>query len=148
MIVRRKRSSRSNRGASLLELIAASAVVAICLVGALRLMRDTMAVSSDIETADLMTTLCASKLEQALAQTASSWSTTTDAGDFSSMGYSNIRFSVTKSDSAGNGGITNRLMALTATVWQDTNSNSALDTGERRVVFSSKLAKMQLYTGT
>jgi hypothetical protein len=146
MNFRRKPRQNARRGASLIEVIVTGIVVAVTLVPALRMMRDSLAVNVQTETADAMTTFCASKLEQALAQTCATWTTGTDTGTFSTEGYASLRYSVVKSDLPPSGGISNRLMAITATVWNDSNGNGVLDSSERRIVFASKVAKMQTYT--
>jgi len=136
---------RRRRGNTLVELVAATTVLAIALVPALRLMRDALAVEEDIEYAAAMSTLCVARLEQSLASTAASWNTTTESGSYSTLGYSRLKYSVTKSDAPANGGLTNQLLAITATVWDDVDSDNVLDTGEKRVQFSSKLAKLAMY---
>jgi Tfp pilus assembly protein PilE len=136
---------RQRKGNTLIELVAATTVLAIALVPALRLMRDALAVEEEIEYASAMATLCASQLEQSLAKTSASWNTSSESGNYSSIGYARLKYSVTKSDAPANGGLTNQLLAITATVWDDTDSDNALDSGERRVQFSTKLAKLAVY---
>lgn len=133
------------RGNTLIELVAASTVLAIALVPALRLMRDALSVEEDIEYAAAMSTLCAGQLEQSLAKTSAAWNTATEGGSYSAIGYPRLKYSVTKSDAPANGGLTNRLLAITATVWDDADNNNVLDAGEKRVQFSSKLAKLAVY---
>lgn len=133
------------KGNTLIELVAATTVLAIALVPALRLMRDALAVEEDIEYAAAMSTLCVNQLEQSLSKTAAAWNTTAESGNYSTLGYSRLKYSVSKSDAPANGGLTNQLIAITATVWDDADSDNVLDTGEKRVQFSSKLAKMAVY---
>jgi hypothetical protein len=144
----RATAARKRRGNTLLEVIAASLVLSIALVPALRIMRDALAVEDDLEYANVLATLCASRLEQSLASTAASWNTTTDTGNFASVGYSRIRYSVTKSDLPANGGITGSLIALTCTVWDDADGNGVLGTSEKKVQFSTKLAKLAAYNAS
>ena len=125
--------------------MAATVIITTALVPAMRLMRDSLAVEDDLEYASAMSTLCANQLEQCLASTAATWSTGTLSGNFSAQGYSFIKYSVTRSDSAGSGGITNQLMAITCTVWNDANANGTLDSGEKSVQMSTKLAKLAMY---
>ena len=133
------------KGNTLIELVAATTVLAIALVPALRLMRDALAVEEEIEYAAAMSTLCVNQLEQSLAKTEAAWNTTAESGSYSSLGYSRLKYTVSKSDAPANGGLTNRLIAITATVWDDADSDNVLDTGEKRVQFSSKLAKLAVY---
>lgn len=136
---------RHRRGNTLIELVAATTVLAIALVPALRLMRDALAVEEEVEYASAMATLCAGQLEQALAKTSASWNTATESGSYASLGYSRLKYSVTKSDAPASGGLTNQLLAITATVWDDTDNDSVLDVGEKKVQFSTKLAKLAVY---
>ncbi|MFT5524260.1 MAG: hypothetical protein ACI9HK_002211 [Pirellulaceae bacterium] len=121
---RNKRSS-FKRGNSLLELVAASTILATTMVPALR----------------MMSTFCVSKLEERMAQTARVWATSAVSGNFNAAGYANIRFQVTRSDATSDGGIPGRLMTLTSTVWEDENGNGSWSTGEPRVIFATKLSR-------
>ena len=136
---------RARRGNTLIELVAASSIIAIALVPALRIMRDALAVEEDCEHATAMSTLCAGQLEQTLAKTAAAWNTNAESGDYSSLGYSRLKYSVTKSDAPASGGLTGTLIAVTVTVWDDADSNGVLNVGEKSVQFSSKIAKIAAY---
>jgi hypothetical protein len=85
------------------------------------------------------------QLEQSLAKTSAAWNTTAESGNYSSLGYARLKYSVSKSDAPADGGLTNQLIAITATVWDDADSDNVLDTGEKRVQFSSKLARLAVY---
>ncbi len=131
-------------GQTLMELIVASGIILIALVPALRLTREGMKISRDIETSSLLATLCASKLEEHLALSAAVWAPATVVGNFAPM-YPRLLFQVVRTDSPIGGGIPNALLAITATVWQDTNGDNAWSAGEPRVQFSSKLSKTVSY---
>lgn len=133
------------RGQTLLELVAATTILTVALVPALRMMRDAIRVGRNTETANLMTTFCTSKLEEQLMRTAAVWNPSTVAGDFSAEGYSNLKFQVTMSDDAADGGIANQLMAIASTVWDDLNSDGNWNAGEPRVVLASKQARNVSY---
>ena len=135
----------TRRGNTLIELVAASSIIAIALVPALRIMRDALAVEEDGEYATAMSTLCAGQLEQTLAKTAAAWNTNPESGNYSSLGYSRLKYSVTKSDAPASGGLTGTLIAVTVIVWDDADSNGVLNVGEKSVQFSSKLAKLAAY---
>jgi len=128
-----------------MEVAVATVLLVVAIVPALRILRDSMTVSREIETRGLLTNYCASKLEEYLALTAASWQTTTASGTLSADGYPQLRFQVVRSDAPASGGITNRLMAVTATVWDDADSSGTLSTGERSVTLASKIAKMAIY---
>ena len=132
-------------GNSIIEVVAASVILATALVPALRMMRDSLSVSRDVELADAMATFCSSKLEETLQSVCGVWNTSTGSGDFAAQGYSQLKYQVTKSDQVSDGGIPNRLMAITAEVWQDLDNDSTLDANEHKVRFSTKLAKSVSY---
>ena len=133
------------RGHTLLEVVLAGVLLATALVPALRLMRDGLAISRRIETRELLTTFCTSKLEEHLALCIADWQTGNYAGDFTAEGYANLRFSVTRSDLSADGGITDQLMALTATAWEDSNGSGTVDADEPSVVLGTKIAKLESY---
>jgi hypothetical protein len=128
-----------------LELVAATSLLAVAIVPGLRLMRDALELSRQIETQGLLTTLCVSKLEEHLMQAGATWLETTATGTFAAEGYATLRFEVTRSHDPAGGGIADRLMTVSATVWEDENVNGVLDSGEASIVLASKLAKMERY---
>lgn len=130
---------------TLLELIAATALLSITLVPALRLLRDSFEQGERIETIAAMTTLCVSKLEEHLNLAGAAWAAGTTAGDFSAEGRADLRYVAVRSDDAAAGGITDRLMAVTVTVWQDLDGDGSKDSGEPFVDLASKVAKMVRY---
>ena len=134
-----------NSGHTMLELVVAGMLLAATLVPALGMMRDGMTVSGQIEKRGLITTFCVSKLDEQLALAAAYWSNGTVTGNFAAEGQPQLRFRIVTSDAVAAGGLVNRLMAVTSTVWQDTNGNSAQDGGEPYVTLASKTAKMAVY---
>ena len=134
-----------SRGHTLLEVLIASALIAIALVPALRLMGNSLRIGSDLEDKELLTTFCTSKLEEHLALVSIDWLSGTYTGNFSAEGYATLRFSVTRSDAAADGGITDQLMAVVATTWADLDGDGSLDSDEPSVEFGSKVAKLASY---
>jgi Tfp pilus assembly protein PilV len=137
--------SSHRRGNSLLEVLVASALMAMTLVPALRLMRDGLRISRELENRELLTTFCTSKLEEHLALASADWQTGNFSGDFSVEGYSDLRFTITCSDSGADGGISDQLMAVVATAWDDMNGNGTLENNEMAVVLGSKVARLASY---
>ena len=133
------RTIRKRTGQSLLELIAATAIVAIAVVPALKLMRDSIRYGRQTEVANILATFSMSKLEEHLARTAASWDTTTDSGAIPN--YNGLRYQVTKVDE----GIGSGLMRVTSTAYEDGNGSGTWDAGERSVVFVCKVAKNVAY---
>ncbi|MGE3775594.1 MAG: hypothetical protein AB7F89_00290 [Pirellulaceae bacterium] len=140
-----RRHDPTRRGQTLLELVAATTILAMTLVPTLRMMRDALRVARDTEQANLAATLAASKLEEQLIQTAANWSTGTVTGDFSADGYAQVRFVVVRSDDGADGGIPGSLMTLSSTVWVDRDGNGAWSAGEPRAVFGTKVAHISAY---
>jgi hypothetical protein len=140
-----RRTANRRAAQTLLELVAATTIIAIAVVPALRLMRESVRVGRESETANLMATLSASLLEEHLLRIAVSWTPSTVSGDYSALGYPNIRFQVIRSDSSADGGITNSLMSITSTVWDDRDNDGNWDAGEPRSTFASKLARNVAY---
>lgn len=138
--------TKRRRGQSLLEVVAASTIIATALVPALRMMRDSLEVSRGVEEADLMATLCVDKLEDHMNKVAATWDKTTVSGDYTALeGRSYLKYQVTKTDSVADGGIADRLMAVTAVVWNDANGNGSLETGEKKALFATKVSKFVSY---
>jgi hypothetical protein len=136
---------RARRAYSLLEVVLASTICASALVPALAVLRDGVALGEIIDTRHLLLTYGVSKMEEQLAVVGATWATGTVTGNFASDGQSSIRFSVTRSDSAGSGGITDQLMNVSVTTFSDDNGNSTMDSSEARITLSTKVAKLVSY---
>ena len=94
---------------------------------------------------EFTTTMCVSKMEQHLGVVAGSFTAAKDAGEFSGAGYADVFYQVVCTDETASGGIPDQLMVIQATVWQDSNGNKAVDTGELKTSMTTKVAKMALY---
>jgi hypothetical protein len=136
---------RSRRGHTLLELVAAAAILAITVVPALRMVGTGLENGVRIENQGLVTMLAGGKLEEQLCVAGAAWTNVTLTGSFASEGYSYLRFRVVRSDAPADGGIVNRLMAITATVWHDADSDAVQDAGETSATFATKVARMAKY---
>ena len=142
-----QRRKRPQRGQTLLELVGATTILAVALVPALRLMRDSVRVVGDLGTSNLLATLCVSKLEEHLQKTAADWSTVSVSGDYAAEGYAGLRFTVVRSDAAADGGIPGSLMSIVVTSWEDRTVNGTPDTGEPRVGVCQKPAHRKYHHG-
>jgi hypothetical protein len=98
-----------------------------------------------LETANVLATLCSSKLEEHLLAAAANWSGGTFTGDFAAEGYPQLRFEATRSDATDDGGVPNSLLSITVVTWEDRVSNGTWDAGEPRTSFASKLARNVAY---
>lgn len=132
-------------GYSLLEVVLASSICLTALVPALALLRDSMSNASKIDTRQLMLLCGVSKMEEQLAVVAAGWTTGSLNGNFASDGFPGIRYSVIRSDSPANGGLTNRLMNIAVTVYSDDNNNLALDANEMQTSLATKISKLVTY---
>lgn len=123
----------------------ASTICMTALVPALALMRDGIANAAKIDTRHLMLVYGVSKMEEQIAIVSASWSTGTITGNFAADGAAGIRFTATRSDAPASGGLTNRLMNVSVTVYSDDNGNAALDAGELQSTFTTKISKLANY---
>ncbi len=136
----------SARGAfSLLEMVMAAALVVGTLVPTMAVMRDSMAKSRDLNRRNLLSNYAVRVLESQAALVMTNWTSSTVTGNFSSDGHPNIRFSVIRSDAPANGGLTDQLMHLRVTVFDDTDGDGTADANEIRVLYRTKVARLQTY---
>lgn len=135
----------TRRGFSLLEMIAATALVAGTLVPALAVMREAMSLSRETHTRSLLSNFAVMKLEENSAIAMRNWTNVDDDGDLSAYGYSNLSFTVQRSDDPADGGITGLLMAITVNVFEDLDADLVPDAGETQVQFRTKISKLLTY---
>jgi len=145
MTRKHNRPTRRSTGYSLLEVVLASTICMTALVPAMSILRQGMANASKIDTRQLMLIYGVSKMEEQVAIVAASWATGTVTGNFATDGAASIRFSATRSDAPASGGLTNRLMNVSVTVFSDDNGNSTLDAGEMQSIFTTKISKLVNY---
>lgn len=132
-------------GYSMLEVVLASAICLTAIVPALAMLRDGIALGDIIDTRHLLLTYSVSKMEEQLAVVGAAWTTGTATGNFASDGQTSIRYSVTRSDAAIDGGIVDKLMVVTVTTYSDDNGNNAMDSSEARTTMTTKVAKLVSY---
>jgi len=126
-------------------MIAATALMAGTLAPALVVMRDAMAVSREGVKRHLLANYAVKVLEEQSALVMQNWTNATSSGNFSSDGNSTLKWIAVKSDAPASGGLTNRLMHIQVTTYEDTNGNSAADSTELKVNFRTKVAKLLTY---
>jgi hypothetical protein len=141
-----RRPPRTPRRAfSLVEMVAATALMAATLAPALAVMRDAMAVSREGVKRNLLANYAMKVLEEQSALVMQNWTGGTATGNFASDGNSTLRYIATKSDAPASGGLTNRLMHIQVTTFEDANGNSAADASELKINFRTKVAKLLTY---
>lgn len=141
---------RRRAGYTLVEVLMSGALVAMVIVPALTMMRHSLQLSQRVSDTNTLENLCVSKLEEHLAKVAvdSTFADGMFSGTFSVEGQPEMRFQVTRTQSAGEGGVSGRLMVIHCIVWHDADGDTAQDTDEAHCTFSSKIAKLASYQGT
>jgi len=142
---KQRNRTRRFRGFSMLEMVAAAALVTGTVVPALAVIRDSMAQSRNLHRRHLVANYAVRILEDHAAYVATNWANATVDGDFSADGHANIRYTLTKSDDPGDGGLVNQLMNIEVTAYDDANGNSTFDAGELQETYRTKVAKMNSY---
>jgi hypothetical protein len=85
-------------------------------------------------------------LENQAALVMQNWTTGTVTGNFSADGYATIKYTAVKSDAPASGGLTNRLMHIQVTAYDDKDGDSVADSNELKVTIRTKVAKLTSYT--
>jgi len=127
-------------GFSLLELIAATALVALTIVPALSLMRDAMAQSRAMNRRNLLAIYAVQKLEEQSAFAMQYWTNATDEDNFAAYGHH-----LSRSDAVADGGIVDRLARIQVIVFDDVDGNLLPGANELQVQFRTKVAKLVTY---
>ncbi len=130
---------------SMIEVVLASSICVTAIVPALAMLRDGMALGDLIDTRHLLLTYAVSEMEEQLSIVGATWATGTLTGNFAADGQSNIRYTVTRSDAAVDGGIVDKLMVVSVTTYSDDNGNSFMDTTEAHTTMTTKIAKLVSY---
>ncbi len=138
-------------GFSLLEMVMAAALVTGTVVPALAVIRDAMAKSRDLHRQKLRANYAVQILEEQAAYVAagsnnSNWDNALLASPIDdNLTVSGFRFTLTFSDSPGSGGLTNRLMNIEVTVYDDADGDLTLDADELQETYRTKVAKLNTY---
>jgi hypothetical protein len=84
-------------------------------------------------------------LENQAALVMQNWANGTVTGNFSADGYATIKYSAVKSDAPASGGLTNRLMHIQVTAYDDKDGDSVADSNEVKASIRTKVAKLTSY---
>ena len=145
----RPRSGRGRRGLSLLEVLAASAVLAAALAPALRVTRSALLAADAADRRERCLTVAADRLERLMAAAAADWAGTVDgtpdvaAAD--AGGYPGLRVYALASDRARYGGLPGRLAAVGALAWSDDDGDGRPDPGEPQALLVTAVARLTAY---
>ena len=137
------RASRS--GYSLIELVAASAILAATLVPALELVRDGIDLSEESAQRQLLTGYAVSQIEQYSALSAATWTTGSYSGSMAADGHNLVRYETSCSDAPAVGGIPDQLMVIQTTTFYDNNGDGLLSSGELSCNLQTKLCRFPTY---
>lgn len=130
---------------SLLEVVAAIALMGATLVPAMELIRDGMELSIEVDRRQLLALYAATEVENQLSATAALWANGTFSGDFAADGHADLRYTSVVSDDPLNGGVENQLMDIRTTTYFDENNNDALDADELSCDYRTKLGRFSTY---
>jgi type II secretory pathway pseudopilin PulG len=144
-IFARRRTHRRAGAFSLVEMMAATALLAGTLAPALAVMRDAMALSRQGVKRQLVANYATLLLEGASNIQMRVWFPTTYSGNCAAYGNAAIRYSATMTDAPAGGGLTGQLMHITITAYYDDNANSAMDATEIRTTYRTKISKLTSY---
>ena len=145
--LKKRTAVRLRAGVSLLELVAASSIIAMTLVPSLRLMRDSLRVSRSLEVRECLATTAMGALEHRAQQVARGWQMTSgvDRTYGQLAGYPEVVVEFEATDSSTSGGIPNSLAVVSTSSFEDRNGNGRRDADESLVTFSTKVARLQSY---
>lgn len=142
---KRRPATRRRSAYSLVEMIAATALVGGTLAPALAVMRDALAASREGARRQLLANYAISVLESTAGGTMQNWTTGTTTGNCAADGHPAIRYTAVRSDAPADGGVTGLLMHIQVTAFDDENGNGVLNSGEESVRFRTKVAKLLSY---
>jgi hypothetical protein len=123
-----------------LELTASSFIVGAMLVPTIVFMRDASRFTRDLETRSVMHLMCTNKMEQQCAFAAQYFENRELKGDFGGQDFPNLCYESSSTTASSSGGIPNQLMAIEVNVWQDTDNDKRLDSGERSISMRTKVS--------
>ncbi len=132
-------------GFSLVEMLAATALVAGTLAPALAVMRDAMAMSREGARRSLVANYAVQALESQAALAMQAWTIGTTTGSFTADGHPTIKYTALQSDAPASGGLTNRLMHIQVTAFDDADGDSLADASELKASIRTKVARLASY---
>jgi len=147
--VRRRGPVRDRSGLTLLEVLAASGVIAAALAPALRITRSALLTADRLDRQERCLTVANDRVELLMARTAADWDTVvTGTPTYASSavpGYPGMRSYDLVSDSPAYGGIAGRLAAVGTLTWYDEDGDGVADAGEPQVQLGTAVARMSAY---
>jgi len=135
----------------------AAALVTGTMVPALAVIRDSMAQSRNLHRQKLLANYAVRRLEDQAAYVAYgdgkddmaiNWANAianSPEEGFIANSHGSIRYVMTSSDDPANGGLTEQLMNIEVTVYDDTDGDDTLDASEIQETYRTKVAKLNTY---
>lgn len=139
------RRRKDREAYSLLEVVAATFLLGLAIIPAMNFMTASIHAGYELERWNQMNLLAVGKLEQQIALSAALFQGGSQSGTFADTGLEGLRFVASRTDASAEGGIEDRLMVVTVTVWDDENANAARENQESQVTYATKVAKMAVY---
>ncbi|QDT15828.1 type IV pilus modification PilV family protein [Alienimonas californiensis] len=139
---------RRRSGTTLLEVVAASIVLAIALAPALRMTREAVQAADRLDRQERCLTVASDLVELGMARTAADWDGRVGIATVLPIavpGYPGMKALELTSDSAAYGGVPGRLATVGAFVWYDEDGDSVVDSTEPQVLLASAVARMASY---
>jgi Tfp pilus assembly protein PilE len=132
---------RRHRSFTFVELVAATVVLAICLVPATKYLADSMTLRRHLEQERVLVMLAIQTIEEQMAVINGGFTTTQETDTFASQGLPEMAYEIIRTDAASAGGVPGLLMAITVRVWHDENRNLLRDSNEAVVQLHAKMAR-------
>ena len=132
---------RQRCGFSFVELIAATAVLAIVIVPATQLLAKSMTQRREMERRRIMTLLAIRTIEEQMSVINAGFTTAQQSSTFAALGLAEIAYEITRTDAVSAGGIPDLLMAIIVKVWFDEDGDVTLDSGETVVELRTLMAR-------
>ena len=132
---------RRHRSFTFVEVIAATAVLAICIVPATKYLVDSMTLRRELERERALVILAIQTIEEQMAVINGGFTTAQVTGTFASQGLPEIAYEIVRTDESTDGGIPDLLMGIAVSVWYDENRNLQHDSNEALVELHTKMAR-------
>ncbi len=131
----------NRRSFTFVELIAATAVLAITIVPATKYLADSMTLRRRLERDRVMVILAIQTIEQQMAVINGGFTTTDEKGTFASQGSPTLAYRVRRRDASNRGGIPGLLMVIEVEMWEVTDGVLHRDPYESRFKLYTKMAR-------
>lgn len=133
----------------MLEVVAASIVLAIALAPALRITREALQTADRLDRQERCLTVANDVVESLMARAAADWdgnvTGTSNLVPVAVPGYPGMKSYQMTTDSSTYGGVPGRLAAVGTLVWYDDDGDSTPDASEPQVLQATAVARMAAY---